>query len=105
MATSRKSSIGTIRRGPPKDHLPYRGDNPEVGKKTGIRVRHVERKSDGFEPFQEILEQGDTLTPPLLKARKKKRAVQSLPDDDEYGEMSMEIDDSECHFVKFTQRS
>jgi len=92
---ARKSSIGAARRGPQKAHIPYRGDNPEVGKKTGIAVQHVERKSDGFEPFEEIMEQADKRTPPKPKGRKKKSfaSVQEAePDED--GEMSMELDES-----------
>lgn len=103
MSTSaRKSSIGGARRGPQKAHIPYRGDNPEVGKKTGIAVRHVERKSDGFEPFEEIMQQADKRTPPKPKGRKKKSTIPVLDQDlDEDGEMSMELDDSELSAVVF----
>ncbi|KAG6885872.1 hypothetical protein C0993_008391 [Termitomyces sp. T159_Od127] len=91
---ARKSSIGTARRGLQKAHIPYRGDNPEVGKKTGIAVRHVERKSDGFEPFDELIEQADKRTPPQLTVSKKRK--QSIPVyEEEYdrdGEMSMDLD-------------
>ena len=74
--TPRKSSLGGIsRRGPLKAHIPYRGDNPEVGKKTGIAVQHVERQSDGFEPFDQILQQADGRTPPRPKSRKKSLAA------------------------------
>ena len=79
-----------------KAHIPYRGDNPEVGKKTGIAVQHVERKSDGFEPFEEIMQQADKRTPPKPKGRKRKQSVADpvgLNDSfDEDGEMSMDID-------------
>lgn len=96
-ASARKSSISGLRRGPQKAHIPYRGDNPEVGKKTGIAVQHVEPKSDGFEPFEELMQQADQRTPPKPKSRKKK---QSSVHEDEYmdeenGEISMELDDSE----------
>ena len=94
----RKSSLGT-RRGLQKAHIPYRGDNPEVGKKTGIAVQHVERKSDGFEPFEEIMQQADKRTPPKPKGRKRKKSIAdpvALDDSfDEDGEMSMDID-SKC---------
>ncbi|KAG6887569.1 hypothetical protein C0992_011767 [Termitomyces sp. T32_za158] len=91
---TRKSSIGTARRGPQKAHIPYRGDNPEVGKKTGIAVRHVERKSDGFEPFDELIEQADKRTPPQLNVAKKRKQSIAAPgvDSDGYGEMSMDIE-------------
>lgn len=92
----RKSSIGGARRGIQKAHIPYRGDNPAVGKKTGIAVRNVERKSDGFEPFEEVMQQADKRTPPrLVKARKKKKSIVVEEDEvDENGEMSMELDNS-----------
>ena len=45
--TPRKNSLGgTSRRRPLKAHIPYRRDNPEVGKKTGIAIQHV---ADGFD--------------------------------------------------------
>jgi centromere protein C len=77
-----------------KEHIPYRGDNPEVGKKTGIAVQHVERKSDGFEPFDELIQAADGLTPPQRKAMRKSLAAKLLQDeyDDEDGEQSMQID-------------
>lgn len=95
-AAPRKSSIGNARRGIQKAHIPYRGDNPAVGKKTGIAVRNVERKSDGFEPFEEVMQQADKRTPPpLAKARKRKKSVAREEDRvDENGEMSMELDNS-----------
>lgn len=95
--SARKSSIGATRRGLQKAHIPYRGDDPEVGKKTGIAVRHVERKSDGFEPFEDIISQADKRTPPKVKGRKNKQRVPSplYENEDENGEMSMELDDSE----------
>jgi centromere protein C len=93
--SARKSSVGAARRGPQKAHIPYRGDNPEVGKKTGIAVQHVERKSDGFEPFEEIMQQADNRTPPKPKGKKRKSSAPIQEDEfDEDGEMSMELDDS-----------
>ncbi|KAF8630435.1 hypothetical protein AX17_005412 [Amanita inopinata Kibby_2008] len=93
---ARKSSIGGARRGIQKAHIPYRGDNPAVGKKTGIAVRNVERKSDGFEPFEEVMLQADKRTPPpLVKSRRKKKSVVIEEEEyDENGEMSMELDNS-----------
>ncbi|KAJ2930701.1 hypothetical protein H1R20_g6395, partial [Candolleomyces eurysporus] len=100
-SSARKSSVGTARRAIQKAHIPYRGDNPEVGKKTGIAVQHVQRKSDGFEPFEEVMQQADGRTPPRPKGRKKKSVVyeddddedeQYSDEDDEYGEMSMQLD-------------
>ena len=96
--STRKSSLGNSRRGPQKAHIPYRGDNPEVGKKTGIAVQHVERKSDGFEPFDEVIQAADVITPPKRKARKSSLAAARYRDDDddeENGEQSMQID-SKC---------
>jgi centromere protein C len=92
--SARKSSVGAARRGLQKAHIPYRGDNPEVGKKTGIAVQHVERKSDGFEPFEEIMQQADSRTPPKPKGKKRKSSAPIQEDElDEDGEMSMELDD------------
>lgn len=103
--SARKSSVGGTRRGPQRAHIPYRGDNPEVGKKTGISVQHVERKSDGFEPFDEVLQQIDGRTPPRLKAKKRQSiaAPNYIEDDydDEDGEQSMQID-SACFYCRMS---
>ncbi|KAF8163706.1 Mif2/CENP-C like-domain-containing protein [Crassisporium funariophilum] len=102
-SSARKSSVGSaLRRGPQKAHIPYRGDNPEVGKKTGIAVQHVERKSDGFEPFDVLMEQADGRTPPRPKGRKKSLAAVTRQDDyydDEDGEMSMQLDSPVHHLT------
>ena len=94
--TPRKSSLGISRRGPLKAHIPYRGDNPEVGKKTGVAVRHVDRQSDGFELFEQLLEQADERTPPRPKGRKKSLTSGAYQDEDDYsddgGEESMQLD-------------
>ena len=97
MPKTPKSSLGgTSRRGPLKAHIPYRGDNPGVGKKTGITVQHVERQSDGFEPFEEVLQQADGRTPPRPKKRRKSLSAAAHQDEDEYGddggEESMQLD-------------
>jgi centromere protein C len=71
-----------------------------VGKKTGIKVQQVERKSDGFEPFEELLQQADGRTPPRPKGRRKSLAMMGRHDEDydeEDGEMSMQLD-SMYHF-------
>lgn len=96
--SQRKSSVGTARRALPKAYIPYRGDNPEVGKKTGIAVQHVQRKSDGFEPFEEVMQQADGWLPPKPKRQRKKSSIVQYDDedeeveDDEYGEMDMQLD-------------
>jgi hypothetical protein len=105
--TPRKSSLGPARRGP-KPHVPYR-DGGEVGKKTGIAVQHVQRKSDGFEPFEDVIGQADKRSPLKVKGRKKgkKSSLAVIEDEnenenededeneDENGEMSMELEGSE----------
>ncbi|KAF9532781.1 Mif2/CENP-C like-domain-containing protein [Crepidotus variabilis] len=91
--SARKSSTGGARRLTQKAHIPYRGDNPEVGKKTGIAVGHVERKSDGFEPFEEVMQRADGLTPPRKRVKRKSVAAAEEDDYDDYdGEQSMQID-------------
>jgi centromere protein C len=102
--SARKSSLSNLRRGP-KAHIPYRGDNPEVGKKTGIAVQHVERKSDGFEPFDELIQAADGLTPPQRKYRRKSLAAgrRQDDDDDEFGEQSMQIDSELWHSLKLVR--
>ena len=82
---------GNASRGPQKAHIPYRGDDPEVGKKTRIAVQHVEHKSDGFELFDELIQAPDGLTPPQRKARSESLARECYLDDydNEYGEQSM----------------
>ncbi|CAA7271041.1 unnamed protein product [Cyclocybe aegerita] len=99
--SARKSSLGGARRGPQKAHIPYRGDNPEVGKKTGIAVQHVEPKSDGFEPFEEVIQQADGRTPPRPKRRKKSTATPRRDDyyEDEDGEQSMDVDSPVQHLI------
>ncbi|KAF8213564.1 Mif2/CENP-C like-domain-containing protein [Mycena galopus ATCC 62051] len=80
-------------RTPSKPHIPYRGDDPLVGKKTGIKVPPVSRTSDGYEEFGDLLDQAQT--PPR---RKKKRVSdgeeegENDQEEDEDGEESMDVD-------------
>lgn len=92
MSQSRKSSVDNARR--PKAHIPYRADDLTHGKKTGVNVRVVDRKSDGFESFGEVLTQADVVTPPHLRRRKKgNRSPSPVAEFDENGEVSMDLDD------------
>ncbi|KAK0211255.1 Mif2/CENP-C like-domain-containing protein [Desarmillaria ectypa] len=101
-STPRRSSVGTSRRDKP--HVPYRGDNPEVGKKTGVTVKRVTTRGDGFEPFEQLLQQADQRTPP---AKRSKRRRDSEPEEDivdEDGEQDMELDDSPIHYIANTRK-
>lgn len=91
----RKSSLGT-RRGPPREHIPFRADDLARGKKTGIAVQYVDRNSDEFEPFDELMKQADNRTPPRIKSKKRRVSVITpvRQEVDEYGEMSMDIAES-----------
>ncbi|KAJ7102397.1 Mif2/CENP-C like-domain-containing protein [Mycena belliarum] len=80
-----------------KPHLPYRGDDPTVGKKTGINVARVARTSDGYEPFHDLLSQANSRTPP----RRKKKSIphgdgdgdeDEQEDDEDEEEVSMDVD-------------
>ncbi len=97
--SSRKSSVGVARRVAPKAHVPYRADDLGVGKKTGVTVARVDRKSDGFEPFQDVVDLMDKAPPPRVKKMTKTKRKSSVPvaqsdGEDENGEMSMELTDS-----------
>ena len=95
----RKSSLGT-RRGPPRQHIPFRADDLARGKKTGMAVAYVDRNSDEFEPFEQVIKQDDNRTPPRIKSRKKRISIAppvELEEVDEDGEMSMDLADSEQH--------
>ncbi|KAI8989830.1 Mif2/CENP-C like-domain-containing protein [Trametes punicea] len=98
-ASARKSSLGNLRRGPQK-YIPYRADDFQHGKKTGIAVGYVDRLSDEFEPFEKVISQADNRTPFRPQVVRKRRGpktpvvVQEPELDDEDGEMSMELDDS-----------
>lgn len=95
--SARKSSIGLNRRGPQK-YVPYRGDDLQHGKRTGIAVGYIEHDSDDFEPFDAVMRQADMKTPPKPKVQGKRKRLAKTPvvqEEDEDGEMSMELDDSE----------
>ncbi|CAK5279905.1 unnamed protein product [Mycena citricolor] len=80
----------------PKAHVPYRGDDLSVGRKTGVKVPRIQRKSDGFEPFNELFNHADDRTPPRRKKKSVSRAQRTPEDEDEdedeYGEASMDLD-------------
>ncbi|KAI0053927.1 hypothetical protein FA95DRAFT_1551703 [Auriscalpium vulgare] len=94
MTTSGRKSEGAASRLRAK--APFRGDF-ERGRRTGVPVEYVDHNSDEFEPFQQILSQADTRTPPHAKKgarnQKRKKSV-AVYEDDENGEMSMELDQS-----------
>ncbi|EPQ57776.1 hypothetical protein GLOTRDRAFT_136648 [Gloeophyllum trabeum ATCC 11539] len=84
----------------PKAHVPFRADDFEHGKRTGLAVGYVDRRSDEFEAFDQVISQADKVTPPRVKAngRKRKKALTPVADeeydDEEYGEASMDLVDS-----------
>ncbi|TFK46651.1 hypothetical protein OE88DRAFT_1707180 [Heliocybe sulcata] len=98
--SARKSSLGLLRRAGPKAHVPFRADDFEHGKRTGLTVGYVDRRSDEFEAFEQVISQADKVTPPRVKAngRRKKAltpvADEEYYDEDENGEMSMSLVDS-----------
>lgn len=102
MSQARKSSIDPTRRGVLKAHIPYRADDLTHGKKTGMTVKYVDRKSDGFEPFGEVLNQADKATPPHVRNKRRHRRSPSPVAElfDENGEMSMELDESTSYWTK-----
>lgn len=84
-----------VPRGSQRPHVPFHADDLARGKKTGMSIRAIARNSDDFEPFDKVLTQADSRTPPLLKSRKRIRRDPSVHDEeiDEDGEMSMDVDD------------
>lgn len=88
MAPAPRKSAGNARN---KKHIPYRHDDLQHGKRTGMAVDVVDRNSDDFEPFEKILSQADTRTPPRVKGSKRKSIVPSPVYEDEDGEMSMDL--------------
>ncbi|KAJ6519365.1 Mif2/CENP-C like-domain-containing protein [Mycena sanguinolenta] len=80
-------------RTPSKPHIPYRGDDPSVGKKTGLKVPRIPRTSDGYEPFNDVLSQAVTPPPRLKKKRVSEvEDEDEEEDEDEFGEASMDVD-------------
>ncbi|KAI0306664.1 Mif2/CENP-C like-domain-containing protein [Multifurca ochricompacta] len=98
--SARKSSLGASRRVQQRAHLPFRADDLGRGKRTGLPVPTIEHKSDDFEPFDEILSHADTRTAwhgqnkPRPGSSKKRKSVAPIYEDDDGGEMSMELDDN-----------
>ncbi|KAJ7841776.1 Mif2/CENP-C like-domain-containing protein [Mycena leptocephala] len=90
--SARKSSVGAARRANQKSHVPYRGDDPMVGRKTGISVQPIARGSDGFEPFDELMGQINEEHAPTRPRKKKKSSIREDDEDDEDGELSMDVD-------------
>ena len=88
MPTAPRKSTGNARN---KKHIPYRHDDLQHGKRTGMAVDVVDRNSDDFEPFDKILSQADTRTPPRVKGSKRKSILPSPVYEDEDGEMSMDL--------------
>jgi len=56
-----------------------------------MAVDVIDRNSDDFEPFDKILSQADTRTPPRVKGAKRKSLLPSPVYEDEDGEMSMDM--------------
>ena len=99
------SGIAGRRGGAQKKYIPYRADDLQHGKRTGLAVGPVERDSDGFEPFEKLMGQADLRTPPRArgparrrqqstKKKGKEAAAQQQQEVDEEEE-DMDID-SEC---------
>ncbi|GJE87017.1 CENP-C like-domain-containing protein [Phanerochaete sordida] len=96
--SARKSSMGQNRRGPQK-YIPYRADDLQHGKRTGLAVGMIEHDSDGFEPFEKLMGQADLRTPPKPKVQGKRRRLKApivVQEEEDYddGEVSMDLVDS-----------
>jgi len=96
--SARKSSLGASRRAQQRAHLPFRADDLGRGKRTGLPVPTIEHKSDDFEPFDEILSHADTRTAWHRQnkrpgSNKKRKSVAPVYEEDDGGDMSMELDD------------
>jgi hypothetical protein len=96
--SARKSSLGAARRAQQRAHLPFRADDLNLGKRTGLPVPTIDHKSDDFEPFDEILSHADTRAAWHGQSKrpgssKKRKSVAPLYEEDDGGEMSMELDD------------
>ncbi|KIL00091.1 hypothetical protein PAXRUDRAFT_822038 [Paxillus rubicundulus Ve08.2h10] len=95
-STDRRRSSLSTRRGPPRQHIPFRADDLARGKRTGIPVQYVDRNSDEFEPFDELMKQVDNRLPPRIKPKEKHvLVVTPVPEElDEDGEMFMDLADT-----------
>ena len=63
-----------------------------MGKKTGLIIPQVERKSDGFEPFEEVLRRMDDAMPLIPKRKKSVVPIDDPEYNEKDGEMSMQLD-------------
>lgn len=105
MPMARKSSVDPTRRPLTKAHIPYRADDFTHGKKTGVTVREVDRRSDGFEPFGELLTQADGLTPPNAGTKRRRRSASMIREVDENVEVSMELDNCALYYLTILPRN
>lgn len=61
-----------------------------------MAVAYVDRNSDEFEPFEQVIKQADNRSPPRIKSKKKRVSIAPpVEDADEDGEMSMDLAESE----------
>lgn len=61
-----------------------------------MAVAYVDRNSDEFEPFEQVIKQADNRTPPRIKSKKKRVSIAPPVEEvDEDGEMSMDLAESE----------
>lgn len=100
--SARSSSIGPARRATQKVHVPYRLDDLEHGRKTGIAVESVAHGSDDFEDFEPFMRQADhaRLSRAAPRGQDRQRRVrESSPGPQSDGgersmDMSMELEQS-----------
>ncbi|KAF7289013.1 CENP-C-C domain-containing protein [Mycena chlorophos] len=106
---AKQSSVGPggRRTGIDKAHVPFRGNDPSVGRKTGIRIQEVARNSDGFEDFNGFLDQQyvgveaptQRKTKGKGKAKKGKDVDQEMDDDDDPDD-AMDVVDSPVQNIR-----
>nr|GAT42702.1 predicted protein [Mycena chlorophos] len=104
-----QSSVGPggRRTGIDKAHVPFRGNDPSVGRKTGIPIQEVARNSDGFEDFNGFLDQQyvgveaptQRKTKGKAKAKKGKDVDQEMDDDDDPDD-AMDVVDSPVQNIR-----
>ena len=97
--THQSPSLTPVRSLPQRAHVPYHADDLAQGKRTGAAIDNVAHGSDGIEPFDEVLTQADAVAASLHMGRHKAKAAGKVAtafndDEDDYGGMSMDIDDS-----------